>query len=158
MKKPATTWPTAVPTSLRRPTASSPRFPICSCALSSASLIWESVTLSGPVRSQSRIWSMPSVTCFDRSPIPDVTWLPTNVIPRAISATPNTTISSAPSFVGIPNRCSQPRSGLVSAAISRAMTSGSTTTRKRLSSHRMMAVAAQMAANLHAQAAARSTP
>ena len=55
-------------------------------------------------------------------------------------------------------RCSQPRSGLVSAAISSAMTSGSTTTRKRLSSHRMMAVAAQMAANRHAQAAARSTP
>ena len=58
----------------------------------------------------------------------------------------------------MPMLWAQTTTGLTSAAISSAITTGSTTTRKRLSSHRMIAPAPQMTRKRHAQAAARSMP
>ncbi len=158
MKMPATTCPTAVPTSPTRPTASSLKDEIVSCALSSASLSWASVTCSGPSRSQSRIWSMPLVTWSDRLPTPCDTWLPTKVKSSARPAIPRMTTRSDASLRGMPMRCIHATTGLTRAAISNATTSGSTTTRKKLSNHRMIRPAAPMTRNRQDQAAARSMP
>ena len=80
-----------MPTSVTLPTASSLSLEICSCARSRPSLICESVTWSGPVRSQSRICSTPSVTCLERSPTPDATWLLTKVTISAMTPMPAST-------------------------------------------------------------------
>ena len=67
------------------------------------------------------------------------TWLLTKVTSSAISPMPKMTTSSAASLRGMPSRCPHTTTGLTSAAISSAITTGSTTTRKKLSSHRMIA-------------------
>ena len=158
MKSPATTWLTAVPTSVTRPKESVPTEAIWFCAVSSASLIWESVMFSGPVRSHCRTWSSPSVTCVPRSLTPVATWLLTNAIIREMNPTPKTTISIAAILREMPTRPSQPITGVTRAAISSAITSGSTTTRKKLSSQSTARVARPITMKRHDQAAARSTP
>ena len=158
MNRPATTWPTAVPTSATLPTASSPSAEICSWAVSSPSLIWESVTFNGPVRSQSRIWAIPSVTCLDRSPMPDRTWLLTKATISTIAPIRPRTTSIAASWRGRPRFISQVTTGPTSAAMSRATVNGSTTTTKKFNSHRIASPAIAITMNRHAHAAARSTP
>ena len=102
MKAPAKTWPSVTPTSPSRPAASLPKFCSWSCTLCSAEFSWASVTCRGPVRSQDRIWSIPLLTWFERSPTPEETWLPTKVNSRASAATPSSTTSSAASLRRMP--------------------------------------------------------
>ena len=101
---------------------------------------------------------MPSPTWLDRSPTPCETWLLTKVTSSAMKPMPTMTTSSAASLRGMPSCCPQVTSGVASAAISSAITTGSTTTRNRLSSHSTIAPAPQTTMKRHDHAAARSMP
>ena len=160
MNRPATTWPTTVPTSVTRPTTSELLlFSVIDFWVSSIQLlICESLALSGPSRSQSRICSRPSTTCPARSCAPVAICWPTKVSSAITHDQPADHDQAGTEALGACRSAASPgRPGWTSAAISSAMTSGSTTTAKNAVSHSSSQVPAAMTSSRQAQAAARSS-
>ena len=139
MKNPATACPRAVPTSAVRVSTppSAVLSVIASCMPASASLIWVSLALSGPVFSQFRICSMPCTTESARSEAPAATCDPTNVRSSATVAIPKSTTMPAPSGRGTPMPWSRRTTGLTSAAMRSAIANGTVMTAKNASSQRI---------------------
>ena len=130
MKKPASTWPTAVPTSVTRLTM--PLSPDCSLIASWMLLrywsICESLAFSGPSRSQSLISWMPSTVESARSEAPLATCCPAKLSSATTEAMVNSTTRIDAMLRRTPTRSSQSTTGTTSAEMSSATTTGMTMT------------------------------